>query len=165
MTALFAGLICIAAPISIPTGAIPITLASLAVYITGAILPLQQALCAVAVYILVGAVGLPVFSNYSGGIQVILGPSGGYISGYLFCVLAEGLFLKLRNDKLIFYILAMLCGTVALYMCGTVWFCISAKVSFFSALSVCVLPFLPLDCIKTVAASALSFAVANRIVF
>ena len=163
LCAVFTALLCIAAPISIPLGSVPITLATFAVYTVGAVLPLKQAILSVALYIFMGAFGLPVFAGYAGGLHVLSGPTGGYIVGYIACVFAEGLILKLKSDKPYMYALAMICGTALLYALGTVWYCLVANASPLTAIPVCVLPFLPLDAVKIIAASVLSFALNSRL--
>ncbi|MCC8048896.1 MAG: biotin transporter BioY [Oscillospiraceae bacterium] len=81
-TAVLAAIICVLAPWSIPTaGGVSITLATLAVYIVGGVSNWKTAVTAVIVYILIGAVGVPVFSNFSGGVQKLIGPTGGYLVG------------------------------------------------------------------------------------
>ena len=93
-------------------------------------LRLRSALSACAVYLLLGAFGLPVFTGYAGGIAKIAGPTGGYLLGYLFLVLIGGLFmLKMpRSEKkllnILFPVLGLVLGTAALYLFGTAWFMI-----------------------------------------
>ena len=124
-------------------------------------LRLRSALSACAVYLLLGAFGLPVFTGYAGGIAKIAGPTGGYLLGYLFLVLIGGLFmLKMpRSEKkllnILFPVLGLVLGTAALYLFGTAWFMIQAKATLSYALSVCVLPFIPIDLGKIVLATVL----------
>ena len=83
LTALFAAILCVAAPFSIPVGPIPITLATFAIYLAAIVLGKKYGTLAVVIYILLGAVGLPVFSGFSGGFQKIVSATGGYIIGYI----------------------------------------------------------------------------------
>jgi len=145
--ALFAALICVMAPFGFNVGPIPITLATFAVYIAAAVLGWKWGTAAVLVYLLLGAAGLPVFSNFGAGFAKIAGPTGGYLVGYLPCALIAGLFAD-RFQKLWGYAAGMLLGTVALYALGTAWFCVVSGTPFLKALGVCVIPFLPGDAIK-----------------
>ena len=84
--AIMAALLCVASPWSIPVGPIPISLATFVVYLIGIVLGWLDGTIAVAVYLLLGAIGLPVFSGGAGGFQKLIGATGGYLIGYLPCV-------------------------------------------------------------------------------
>lgn len=155
MTALFAALICVCAPWSIPIGPVPISLASFAVYLAAAILGRKRGCAAVIVYVLLGAVGVPVFSGFSGGLQKLFSMTGGYIVGYIPCALITGLFAD-RSGKLWSCAAGMVLGTAALYALGTAWFIILAECTLGYALTVCVVPFLIGDAVKIVCASLLA---------
>ncbi len=159
----FAAAICITAPWSISIGPIPLSLATLTIYITGAILSAKYSLAAVLVYILLGVVGLPIFSGFQGGLQRLVSVTGGYIVGYLPCVLITSLLLKNKHDKIYMYPIAMLCGTVVLYALGTAWFVYSSSKGLGYALSVCVTPFIIGDLIKIAVASIIAFTVRHRL--
>lgn len=92
-TALFTAIICVTAQISFATPTIPLTLQILGICLCGYTLPIKQSLAAVVTYLLMGAVGLPVFSNFRGSVQVLLGPTGGFLFGFIilafFCSLAK----------------------------------------------------------------------------
>lgn len=160
---IFAAALCITAPWSISIDPVPLSLATLIIYITGAILPVKYSFFAVLVYILLGAVGLPVFSGFQGGFHVLVGVTGGYIAGYLPCVLLTGLLLKNRHDKIYMYPIAMLAGTVVLYAIGTAWFVYSAAKALSYAVSVCVTPFIAGDLIKIAVATLIGFTVRPRL--
>ena len=156
ITALFAALICLCAPWTIPVGPIPITLATFAVYLAAAAAGWKIGAVAVVVYVLLGAVGLPVFSGFAGGIQKLFSVTGGYIVGYIPCAVLTGLIAG-RKGKLWTYPVGMLAGTAVLYLIGTVWYCITTNTPPAAALAVCVLPFLPGDAVKIVAVSLLGY--------
>lgn len=158
-TALFAALICVAAPYSVAIGPIPISLATFAIYLTGAILGGKRGMIATAVYIMLGAVGLPVFSNFQGGFGVLFGPTGGYIIGYFPLVLITGIFAEMNVKKLnrvVVTVIGMILATAALYAFGTAWFMIVSKNDLVTSLNACALPFIPGDAIKIACATALS---------
>lgn len=161
--AVFAALICVAAPFSIQVGPIPITLATFAIYLTGAILGGKRAMIAVTVYILLGAVGLPVFSNFRGGFQTLFGLTGGYIIGYIPLVFITGIFSEMNSKKHWTMIVGMLLGTVALYTFGTAWYMIQSGSGLAESLALCALPFVPGDGIKIVCVSALAIPLKSRL--
>ncbi len=142
--AMLAAALCIVAPFAIPlTGGVPISLATLMVMMVGSMLDWKQGVCVVGLYLLLGMVGLPVFSNYSSGLTSILGPTGGYLIGYLPLVICTGMG-KEKNHLII----GMLVGTIVLYSVGTLWFMLVMKANLVSALMMCVVPFLLGDVIK-----------------
>lgn len=175
--AVMAALICIAAPFSVPIGPIPISLATFAVYLAGGLLGAKKGTLAVTVYILLGAVGLPVFSNGEGGFQKLFGVTGGYIIGYIPCVLIAGLFVdiffrkksEIKNKFLNWLSRAwavpvgMVLGTVVLYVFGTAWFIIARGVTLEVAMAGCVYPFIPGDLIKIACATVLTVLLRDRL--
>ena len=159
VSAMMAAVICVLAPISIPvpTAAASVTLATFAIYLaTSALSPLQSFL-SVMIYILLGCAGLPVFSNFTGGAGVIAGPTGGYIIGYICCALAGGLLIQKFSNKFFVYPLALVLGTALCYVCGTLWFISLTGKGLAAALTMCVIPFIPLDIIKIVVAAPVGF--------
>lgn len=164
--AIFSALICVAAPFSVQVGPIPITLATFAIYLAGAILGGKRGMIAVIVYIMLGAVGLPVFSNFSGGFTALLGPTGGYIIGYIPLVFLSGIFAEINSKKhraVLNMIIGMLLGTIALYTFGTAWFMIMTKSSLGRALALCALPFIPGDGLKIVCVSAIAIPLKSKL--
>ena len=162
LTGILAAMICLLAPLSLPVGAVPVSLATLAVYITACTAAPSQAAGAILIYILLGAAGLPVFSSFRGGFHMVAGVTGGYIIGYIPCALIISFMtLKWGNKKFI-YPLSMVLGTALCYVTGTLWYAVQADVRFTAALSVCVLPFIVGDIIKIAAASALGITLRKH---
>ena len=122
--ALDAALLCVLAPLAIPAGPVPFTLATLAVYLCAAVTGMRRGTLSVLLYILIGAVGVPVFSGFAGGVQKLIGLTGGYLAGYVLCALAAGFLIDRFPHTWWVYPLAMMLGTVLLYLLGTVWFLI-----------------------------------------
>ena len=91
LVAVMAALICVAGPLTVAVGPIPLSLCSFAVYLAGAVLGVKRGALAVALYLLIGAIGVPVFSGFSGGLQKLVGVTGGYLAGYLICAALTGL--------------------------------------------------------------------------
>lgn len=160
---ILAAIICVLAPFSLPAGAIPLSLATFAIYLVSSVVDKKYALCAIFVYILIGAMGLPVFSSFSGGFQKLAGVTGGYIIGYLPCSLIIGLITEKLENKKWAYPLSMVLGTTVCYAFGTAWYAFQAGVTFISALSICVLPFIPGDLIKIAAASCVGITLRKRL--
>ena len=161
-TGILAAIICLFAPFSIPAGAVPLSLATFAVYIIACISEPKRATSAVLIYVLLGAAGVPVFSSFRGGFHIIAGATGGYIIGYIPCALIISLLTKKFSDKKFIYPLSMILGTLVCYLIGTVWYAVQAEVSFTAALSVCILPFIIGDIIKITAASALGITLKKH---
>ena len=163
-TAIAAAIICVAAPFSVPLpGLVPISLATFAVYLAGGLLGPKRGSIAVVIYILIGAVGLPVFSGFSGGFAKLLGVTGGYIIGYIPCALLTGIFADMNTKKHWSMPVGMALGTIACYAFGTAWFMIATGTPFLAALASCVVPFLVGDAIKIVAACAVTVPLKSRL--
>ena len=154
LVGVFVAIISICAWISIPMVPIPITLQILGVFITASILGAKLGTVSIIIYILLGAVGLPVFSNFTGGFGILLSPTGGFIIGFIFTALTIGIITSLKNSILT-NTLAMLLGLLLCYTFGTVWYCIYANVDFITAVLICVVPFLIGDAVKIATASIL----------
>lgn len=155
LCALFAAIICVIAPLSIPiAGMIPITLATFAVMLSGVLLGGRMGALSVVIYLIIGAVGVPVCAGYTPALPKLLGPTGGYLIGYIPLAFICGAIYSQwgRNSrgvkKYAVMLSGMLTGNIVLYAFGTVWFCILNGVGVVYALSLCVIPFLPGDLIK-----------------
>ena len=149
---LMAAALCVAAPWSIPVGPIPISMATLVVYLAGCVLGAVDGTIAVAVYLLLGAVGLPVFSGFAGGVQKLIGVTGGYLVGYLPLATITGLVAdKAKHRWLV--VPGMVAGTVVLYALGTAWFMFQSGRTLAESMALCVVPFLPGDALKIAAAT------------
>ena len=152
MVALFAALIAVCAWVTIP-GSVPFTLQTMGVFLAVGLLGGKRGTAAVLVYILLGAVGMPVFSGFSGGVGRLLGTTGGYIIGFLVAALAmwamEAIFGKAKWVLPV----SMLLGLLLCYAFGTVWFLVlytqtKGAISVASVLSMCVVPFIIPDLLK-----------------
>ena len=163
LRAILAAVICVIAPFALPAGAIPITLASFIVFIVSACTKAKFSIPAISIYILLGCFGLPVFSGFCGGLQILTGLTGGYIIGYLPCAAVISLLCeKHGNNKTIFPI-SMLLGTVICYFCGVLWYIAQTKSSVAAAFFTCIAPFIIGDIIKIAAASIISITLRPRL--
>lgn len=161
--ALFAVLIAVCSWISIPA-AVPFTLQTFAVFATGMILGGRKAFLSVLVYLLLGAVGLPVFAGFTGGMGILLGSTGGYLVGFLFTALVMWVMEALFGKKPDVILAGMVLGLIVCYAFGTAWFMIvyarsNGAISIMTALGWCVIPFIVPDLMKI----ALAFAIGLRV--
>lgn len=166
--AVLCALTCVLSPISIAIGPVPITLGVFCIFLTGALLPWHMALMSSVVYILIGSVGVPVFSNFTGGAQVIAGPTGGFLAAYpIMAVLISalsGAFKKKGNVLQIISLAAsMILALAVCYALGTAWFVLVMRSTVKAALAACVVPFVWIDFLKVAAATALGFAVSKAL--
>lgn len=154
---LFAALIAVCAQIAIPMpSGIPFTLQTFAICLTGALLGWKRGILSVIVYILLGMVGLPIFSGFKSGVAAVTGPTGGYLIGFLFTALIIGILADKFGHKLWQMVLFMVLGLIASYVFGTVWFMIAYKATLAAALTSCVVPFLLPEAAKIALAAVLS---------
>jgi len=154
--ALFAAVLCAVAPFAVNIGPIPLSFATLVIYLAAGVLDWRLGALSVALYVMLGAVGVPVFSNFQGGLHKIVGVTGGFIIGYIPCAIATGVVVKVLRRRIWAYVLGMAIGTVLLYTCGTAWFMLQSGNPLAASLAMCVTPFLPGDAIKIVFASVIS---------
>ncbi|MEE8886816.1 MAG: biotin transporter BioY [Eubacteriales bacterium] len=150
--ALMAAVMCVLSPFAVPVGPVPITLATLVLYFMIYIIGWKRSIISTAIYILLGIVGLPVFSGGNAGPGVIAGPTGGFIIGYIPMIVVMGILMeKHRTNSLKDHVLCMIymiIGTVVLYAVGLVWFMIMMQSDFATAFAACCAPFIVNDLIK-----------------
>ncbi len=156
LCALFAALTAVCAQITIPIGPVPVSLSLLPVLLCGALLETRYALLSMAVYMLLGLAGAPVFSNLTGGAAKLFGVTGGYIIGYLPCVALTAMLIRKWGRAYWKQCLAMAIGVIVCYAFGTAWFMVTKHTGLMASLSACVLPFLPFDAVKIALAAFLS---------
>lgn len=156
---LFAALTAICSYINIPLGftPIPMNLATLAVFLAGGLLGKKYGTISILVYVLMGAVGIPVFAGFQAGVGVLAGPTGGFLLGYIAAAFITGIFLQRASS--LQNIGGMLAGQVACYLLGILWFMFITGAGIGVALISCVLPFIPGDLVKI----AVSFLLIKRL--
>lgn len=155
LSGLFAALtaICSWININLPFTPVPINLALIGPYMAGLLLGCRYGILSQVVYVLLGILGIPVFAGFTSGAGVLLGPTGGFIIGYILCAFICGLPFKSGNTPT--RILLMVSSLLACYACGLLWFIIITGSTVSAAFAACVLPFLPGDAIKIISASIL----------
>ncbi|MFW2490610.1 biotin transporter BioY [Clostridium chromiireducens] len=154
---------CILGPLSLPIGLVPISLTNLAIYFSVYILGRRRGTISYMVYLLLGLIGLPVFSGFSGGLPKLAGPTGGYLIGFIFMAFISGLFIDKFSNKTYMGFLGMVIGTTVTYLFGTAWLAYVAHMTFNKALAVGVLPFVPGDLIKIIIASLVGPQIRKRL--
>lgn len=158
--ALFAAIISVCSIISIPVGSVPITFQILGICLAVGFLGLSKGTISVLIYILLGLIGIPVFSGGTSGFAKLVSPTGGYIVGFIFTAMIIGLSIKFFGRRLLVLIISMIIGVLACYAFGTAWFIIlynnsGNNINLANALSLCVLPYLPFDAVKIAASATL----------
>lgn len=148
-----AAVICILGPLSIPIGVVPISFTNLAIYFILYALGIKKATISYLIYMLIGFVGVPVFSGFTGGPSKLLGPTGGYIIGFILMALIAGYFIDNFFDKWYLCFIGMVLGTAVCYALGTIWLAHQAGMSVNAALAAGVIPFILGDLIKILIAT------------
>ena len=163
MTAVMAAVTCVLAPMSIPIGPVPISFTNLAIYLSLYLLGWKRGTVSYLVYVLIGMVGVPVFSGFTGGMGRLLGPTGGYIVGFIPMALIAGAVIdRFRNRGI--QLAGMIAGTAVCYAFGTAWFLVvytknTGAIGLWTALGKCVFPYILPDCLKI----ALALAIRKRL--
>jgi biotin transport system substrate-specific component len=152
MIALFTAITCILAPMSvpIPISPVPISLTNLVLNFSIYFLGWKFATVSYLVYLLLGLVGLPVFSGFSGGVAKLAGPTGGYLIGFIFLTIIAGLFVEKSGGKVLPSAIGMILGLAVCYLFGTVWLAYQMNLTFMQGLFAGVIPYLPADIVKII---------------
>ena len=161
---LMTALIAICSWISIPLGEVPFTLQTFAIFLAIGLLGGKLGTISVVAYVLLGAIGVPVFAGFTGGFGIIMGTTGGYLVGFILSALAIWLIEHIFGRKPIVSIISMLIGMLIYYVIGTVWFMViythnTGAVGLGAVLGWCVIPFIIPDLVKI----ALAFIITSRV--
>lgn len=157
--------ICVLGPLSIaiPFSPVPISFTNLAIYFTAAILGWKRGTVSCLLYLLIGFMGVPVFSNFSAGPAKLLGPTGGYLIGFVFMALITGFAADRFKNKIHMNIIGMAIGTLVTYAMGTIWLAYQLDLSFKAALFAGVIPYIAIDGIKIIIAAVNAPIIRKRI--
>ncbi|NCB01567.1 MAG: biotin transporter BioY [Spirochaetia bacterium] len=166
-TALFASLIIVGSFIVIPVGVVPITLQTLFVLLAGVLAGKKIALSATSLYLVLGVVGLPVFSGATGGLAHFFGPTGGFLMGLLVMALVSGFFSdlaysrqskkeKLDKHQFILIIVGLFIASISIYAIGLPYLKFTLNLSWTKAFLLSVVPFIPGDILKIVVVALLA---------
>ena len=147
-SAVFTALITVGVWISVPF-VVPFTLQTLFVLLAASVMK-KYAVIPAALYVMFGTLGLPLFHNGTSGLGILLGPTGGFLIGFIPMAFIAGVFFSKKTRAA--DISGMVLGILVCYFCGTVWFMVSAGASLPAALITCVFPFIAGDAVKIAAA-------------
>ena len=159
LASLMAALTAVGAYIHIPIGPVPIVLSTLFVLLSGLLLGSRWGLASIALYLLVGAIGMPVFAGGKGGFAHFFGPTGGYLLGYALSAWVTGFISERSRGFLVLEILAVLAGSLAIYGLGVLWLKMVTNMSWIKTFMVGMAPFVIGDAVKASAALVLARAV------
>jgi biotin transport system substrate-specific component len=161
---LMTALICICGPFSIPIGPIPISLTPFTIALTACILGQTRATLSVLIYLLLGLVGLPVFSvsDSPSGAAKLFGPTGGYLLSFILMAYISGLFID-HFSNIIVHIAGCFLGLTVSYIIGTLWLMYQSHMTLAGALVAAVIPFVPFDIVKIILAAILGQEIKKRI--
>ena len=156
--------ICVLGPLSLPIGLVPISLTNLAIYFTIYVLGRKRGTISYVVYLLIGLIGIPVFSGFSGGFPKLAGPTGGYLIGFIFMAFISGIFIDKFSNKIYVCFFGMVIGTIVTYLFGTAWLAYVAHMAFNKALAIGVFPFIIGDLIKIIIAALIGPQIRKRLI-
>ena len=158
-----AAIIAVLAQITIPIPVIPLTMQTLAVGLIATILPWRQSVAAVSVYVLIGAIGIPVYANFTGGIGILFGPTGGFLFSFVIMALVIGYYLTLVGYSKWQAISANLIGMLINLIIGTVWLKYYLQLSWSEAFMSAFVPFIVVGVIKAVLAATIGLTIRRRL--
>lgn len=155
LIALMTAVTCVLGPLSIPLpfSPVPISLTNFTIFLAIFVLGMKSGTISFIIYLLLGAIGVPVFSSFRGGLQVLAGPTGGYLIGFIFLALIMGFALDHFDRKLVPTIIGMIIGMAVCYAFGTVWLAKLLSLSFKEGLMMGVIPYLAGDAAKIIIAA------------
>lgn len=155
LCALFAALSAVLSQIIIPIGAVPVNMTHLSIFIAAGLLGAKYGAISQIVFVLLGVSGVPVFSGFTAGIGKLVGPTGGFIIGYIVCAFVAGVLIERSGKSMKMLIASMIVGMLCSYLLGILWYAYITRSSLIAAFSVCILPFLLGDAIKIILSSVL----------
>ena len=152
--ALMTAFMCILGPFSIPIpfSPVPISFTMIAIFLALYLLGMKKGVVSLFLYLLIGLIGLPVFSRFKGGPGKLLGPTGGYLIGFVFMAVISGFFIDKWFTNKLMCLIGMVLVTIVCYLFGTFWLAYQGSMSFQAALAAGVLPYIPFDLIKIIIA-------------
>lgn len=148
LVAVMTAVTCVLAPLSIPIGLMPVSLTNLAIYFGLYLLGTKKEIVSYIAYMLIGLAGVPVFSGFTGGPGKLIGPTGGYLLGFVPMALIAGVVIERSKGRFVVDMLAMAAGTIVAYIFATLWLAYQGQMDFVAALFAGVIPFIPGDLMK-----------------
>lgn len=161
---MFTAVIAIMAQISIPLPlGVPMTMQTFAITLAAVVLGAKLSTLSSFIYILLGAVGVPVLANFSGGISKFVGPTGGFLISFPLMAFIIGYGVEHSKQFKGAYVVYLIAGTIANYIVGVAMFCLLTKSPVMAGISACVLPFIPTAIIKAILATAIGFPIRKAL--
>jgi biotin transport system substrate-specific component len=159
LASLMAALTAVGAYIHVPIGPVPIVLSTLFVLLSGLLLGSRWGMASMGLYLLVGAIGMPVFAGGKGGFAHFLGPTGGYLFGYVLASWITGFISERSQGSLILDVFAVIIGSLTIYGLGVPWLKMVTQMSWPKTFIVGIAPFLIGDAVKASVALILARAI------
>lgn len=157
-------LIAIMAQISIPMPlGVPMTMQTFAITLAAVVLGSRKGGTAALIYILLGAVGLPVLAGFTGGVQYFIGPTGGFLISFPVMAFIIGLGAERFRDAKGGFVLCLIAGTLVNYVIGVLMFCLLMDSTIMTGITACVLPFIPTAILKAILASVIGLKIRDRL--
>lgn len=162
--ALMTAIICVVSPwvIVLPISPVPISFSLFAVLLSAYLLEIKDGIICCVLYLMLGGIGLPVFSGGVGGPGKLFGPTGGYLVGYLVAAGLTGYAVSLFKGRRILHLVGMVLGVCGCYALGTLWLCISTEVGVSEGVMIGVVPYIPADLVKIALVYVLGFELQRR---
>lgn len=165
LAGMFAAIIGVLSQFTIPLGLVPLTLQTFAIGLTVTLLGSRTGTFAVLGYLLLGIIGIPVFAGGSAGFSALVGPTGGFLVGFIFNALVTGLIIEKTKFNYLWAIIANIIGAMVTLIFGTIWLKISGGLPWSSAFMAGCIPFVLPGVIKAVAAGYLGVLIGRRLPF
>lgn len=164
VTGLMTALTCILGPMSLalPFTPVPISLTNFVVFLSVWLLGWRLGTVSYLIYLLLGLAGLPVFSGFTGGAGKLLGPTGGYLIGFIFLAILMGIVFERSENRLV-RLAGMVLGMIVAYLFGTAWLAYQSSMSLLAALVSAVYPFIPGDLVKMLIVLLIGPAIQTRL--
>ena len=156
--AIFTAFICLVSPIKLGTGpTVSITLATFTVCLTAAVLGFKRGLVCIIIYLVLGALGVPVFADWTGGYEHFLENSAGYLVGLLLLMMVAGLIIDANERNSYIYFVGMIAGVALCYLLGALWLVVKSQLAFTALWDTGFVPYLSAECIKIFVAAMLGY--------
>lgn len=164
MIGLWTAVIVVMAQISIPLpSGVPVTMQTFAIALAAVVLGAKKGGLATLIYVLLGAIGIPVFAGFSGGFASVVGPTGGFILSFPIIAFIIGLGADHKKSSTPFFIGMLVVSILVNYVMGIIGFCLVTKGSVMTAISACILPFIVPDVAKIAVASMVGLQIKQRL--
>ena len=165
MISLWTAVIAVMAQIAIPMPmGVPMTMQTFAITLAAIVLGAKKGAIAASIYVLLGAIGLPVFANFTGGLHIVVGATGGFIISFPIMAFIIGWGVEYKDRIKGVFIVAIIMGTIINYVIGVLVFCLITGSSVMAGITACVMPFIPTAIIKGVVGGILGIKMRERMV-